>query len=143
MRQPGAPREIGTGMADRVGQSRLFAARGARGIADGRRAFTVERVADEGARPTRETSMPSATSRSMASITVVRDTPVSFARVRVAGSRSPARRPPDRITSRRPWYSWTLMLRRELRSSRIDDSNAPAVCFIWSPILPLRPGPGL
>ena len=50
--------------------------------------------------PTRDSTRPSAISRSNASMTVVRDTPKSRASVRLAGRRAPAAIAPDSIRSR-------------------------------------------
>jgi DNA adenine methylase len=52
--------------------------------------------------PMRDSSNPSEISRLTASSAVVRDTPTSLARVRVAGRRSPPFNPPDRMMSRSP-----------------------------------------
>ena len=51
--------------------------------------------------PTRASRRPSEISRSTASITVVRETPISWARVRVAGKRSPGVKAPVSNRSRK------------------------------------------
>ncbi len=79
--------------------------------------------------PVRDSTSPSATSRSNTSTMVVRETPSSLARVRVAGSRSPARRAPARMMSRTPLAIWVASGRLDRGSILIDWSRAPPALF--------------
>src|SRR3954454_13957138 len=68
---------------------------------------------------------PSAVSRLKASMTVVRESPRSRASVRVAGSRSPAAKPPFKISSRSTAQSCVARGWCAFGSIRMDSSSEP------------------